>query len=34
MQSLEIEPRLDAEQEYRAIEAAMLETSRGRWFLA
>ena len=34
MQSLEIAPRLDAEQEYRAIEGAMLETPRGRWFLA
>ena len=34
MQSAEIEPRLDAEQEYCAIEAALLETARGRWFLA
>ncbi len=34
MQSAEIEPRLDAEQEYSAIEAALLETARGRWFLA
>lgn len=34
MQSPEIEPRLDAEHEYGAIEAALLETARGRWFLA
>ena len=34
MQSPDIEPSLDAEQEYRAIEAALLETARGRWFLA
>ncbi|MFM9940323.1 MAG: hypothetical protein ACKVP7_12610 [Hyphomicrobiaceae bacterium] len=30
----EIEPLLDVETEYRAIEAALLETARGRWFLA
>ncbi len=30
----EIEPPLDVETEYRAIEAALLETARGRWFLA
>jgi hypothetical protein len=30
----EIEPLLDVEAEYRAIEAALLETARGRWFLA
>ncbi|MEZ5849884.1 MAG: hypothetical protein R3D68_04420 [Hyphomicrobiaceae bacterium] len=30
----EIEPALDTEREYRAIEAALLETARGRWFLA
>ncbi len=34
MHSPELEPRLDAEQEYGAIEAALLETARGRWFLA
>lgn len=34
MQSPVIEPMLDTEQEYRTIEAAMLETPRGRWFLA
>ena len=34
MQSPLVEPMLDAEQEYRAIEIAMLETARGRWFLA
>lgn len=33
-QRLEVEPSLDAETEYRAIEAALLETERGRWFLA
>jgi hypothetical protein len=30
----EAEPTLDLESEYRAIEAALLETARGRWFLA
>lgn len=30
----ELEAPLHAEQEYRAIEAALLETARGRWFLA
>ena len=34
MQSAEIELKLDTEQEYSAIEAALLETARGRWFLA
>ena len=34
MQSAEIESKLDAEQEYSAIESALLETARGRWFLA
>ena len=34
MQRAEIEPKLDAEQEYSAIESALLETARGRWFLA
>lgn len=30
----ELDPPLHAEQEYRSIEAALLETRRGRWFLA
>lgn len=34
MTSPEIEPLLDTEREYRAIEATLLETARGRWFLA
>ncbi len=34
MQIAAVEPMLDTEQEYRAIETAMLETARGRWFLA
>lgn len=34
MTSPEIELPLDTEREYRAIEATLLETARGRWFLA
>lgn len=34
MQTAEVEEFLDTEEEYRAIEAAMLDTARGRWFLA
>lgn len=33
MVSAEPEPTFDAAEEYRAIEAALLETARGRWFL-
>jgi hypothetical protein len=34
MADAEFETPLQAEQEYRSIEAALLETTRGRWFLA
>lgn len=34
MPSPETAPMLDTEQEYAAIEAALIETARGRWFLA
>lgn len=34
MQSFEPVSAADADTEYRAIEAALLETARGRWFLA
>ena len=34
MQTAEIDLKLDVDQEYSAIEAALLETARGRWFLA
>lgn len=34
MADAELETPLQAEQEYRSIEAALLETARGRWFLA
>lgn len=34
MADAEFDEPLHAEQEYRAIEAALLETNRGRWFLA
>ena len=34
MADAEHETSLHAEQEYRSIEAALLETTRGRWFLA
>lgn len=34
MADAELETPLHAEQEYRSIEAALLETARGRWFLA
>jgi hypothetical protein len=34
MPSDELEAPLHAEREYRSIEAALLETARGRWFLA
>jgi len=34
MASEELDAPLHAEQEYRSIEAALLETPRGRWFLA
>lgn len=34
MADAELETPLQAEQEYRSIEAALLETTRGRWFLA
>ncbi len=34
MPSAQIAPTLDTEQEYAAIEAALIETARGRWFLA
>ncbi len=32
--SAELEPVFDTAEEYRAIEAALLETARGRWFLS
>ena len=34
MQAAEVEDILDTDEEYRAIEVAMLQTARGRWFLA
>jgi len=34
MQSVGAEVPFDPEEEYRAIESALLETARGRWFLA
>ena len=34
MQTAEIDLKLDVDLEYSAIEAALLETARGRWFLA
>ena len=34
MQNATSEIGLDVEQEYRAIEAALLDNPRGRWFLA